>query len=668
MHKVFSATWRTLLILTFVFSTVFSTVFIPQKTVSAATAGDVITPSGAGFTAINGKDFLYYGGTLNGRPYYLNGTNHAFWWDGSEWVLTSYNDLVSTISGTPPTYTAPPPTNPIYTNPSDTLVPPPDGWVTSNPAYQPVPELSGAGILTVTIEQATGQADPATTSPVNFTAVFSQPVSDFTTGDVSLSGTAGPTTGTVTGSGTTYNIAVSGMTNEGTVIASIEADVATTANGDKNFASTSTDNSVSYDASAPTVTINQSSTQLDPTDTSPILFDVVFSENITGFSDTDVNIVGIAGTETIIVTSTGTGDTYTVEASGMVDGETVTATILANVVQDAVGNNNEASTSTDNSVSYDSTPPTIIFGASTVPANQSTLTTGPTQIIIEFSESVTKTSAQDTANYLLVEAGVNRFFNTKACGAVPPDPGGLIPDDVQIIVNTATYNDVDPFSTTLEVNGGVPLPTGTYRLFICGTTSIENTVGVHLNNGVDSLLNFTVQTAASASALPATGFRHGEVTQLPNQPTAKAYADTAMTLEIPKLGVSMPIVGVPQSSSEWDVTWLGNSAGYLAGSAFPTWAGNTVITGHVWDAYNQPGAFAELKNLKYGDQVQIQAWGQTYIYEVRESKLVTTKNTNTVFQSEKYDWVTLVTCEFYNPFSGEYLFRRTVRAVLVSVQ
>ena len=57
-----------------------------------------------------------------------------------------------------------------------------------------------------------------------------------------------------------------------------------------------------------------------------------------------------------------------------------------------------------------------------------------------------------------------------------------------------------------------------------------------------------------------------------------------------------------------------------------------------------------------------------YTYEVRESNLVTVKNVNAAFQSETYDWVTLVTCEFYNPFSGEYLFSRAVRAVLVSVK
>ena len=106
----------------------------------------------------------------------------------------------------------------------------------------------------------------------------------------------------------------------------------------------------------------------------------------------------------------------------------------------------------------------------------------------------------------------------------------------------------------------------------------------------------------------------------------------------------------------------------LAGSAFPSWTGNIVITGHIWDAYNQPGIFSDLKTLKYGDQVQIQAWGETYTYEVRESKLVTVKNVDAAFQSEEYDWLTLVTCEFYNPFTGDYLFRRNIRAVLVDVR
>ena len=75
--------------------------------------------------------------------------------------------------------------------------------------------------------------------------VFSEAVTGFATGDVTLTGTAGGTKAvTVTGSGTTYNVAVSGMTGSGTVIATIAAARRTDAAGNANTASTSTDNTV----------------------------------------------------------------------------------------------------------------------------------------------------------------------------------------------------------------------------------------------------------------------------------------------------------------------------------------------------------------------------------------------------------------------------------------
>ncbi len=98
----------------------------------------------------------------------------------------------------------------------------------------------------VTINKAASQPDPAYTAPIVFQAVFSEPVSDFTSADVSLSGTAGATTATVTGSGTTYTIAVSGMAGQGTVTATIPAGVAHDAAGNANTASVGIDNQVLY--------------------------------------------------------------------------------------------------------------------------------------------------------------------------------------------------------------------------------------------------------------------------------------------------------------------------------------------------------------------------------------------------------------------------------------
>ncbi len=101
---------------------------------------------------------------------------------------------------------------------------------------------------TVTINQATGQADPTSAGSINFTVIFNEAVTGFATGDVTLSGTAGATTAAVTGSGTSYNVAVSGMTGSGTVTAVIAAGKAQDAAGNSNVTSTSTDNTVTYNA------------------------------------------------------------------------------------------------------------------------------------------------------------------------------------------------------------------------------------------------------------------------------------------------------------------------------------------------------------------------------------------------------------------------------------
>jgi Ca2+-binding RTX toxin-like protein len=114
----------------------------------------------------------------------------------------------------------------------------------------------------VTIDQASGQADPTSSSPIHFTAVFDEPVTGFEGSDVTLSGTAGATTAVVTeidppNDGTTYDVAVSGMTSDGTVTASIPADAAQDAAQNGNTPSTSTDNEVVFDAPniAPTVSV-----------------------------------------------------------------------------------------------------------------------------------------------------------------------------------------------------------------------------------------------------------------------------------------------------------------------------------------------------------------------------------------------------------------------------
>ena len=90
------------------------------------------------------------------------------------------------------------------------------------------------------------QTDPTNASPINFTVVFSEPVIDFTGTDVTLAGTAGATTAM---SPAADHLQCGGQRHDhaGTVIASIAAGVAHDAAGNVNTASTSTDNTVTFD-------------------------------------------------------------------------------------------------------------------------------------------------------------------------------------------------------------------------------------------------------------------------------------------------------------------------------------------------------------------------------------------------------------------------------------
>ena len=261
------------------------------------------------------------------------------------------------------------------------------------------------------------------------------------------------------------------------------------------------------------------------------------------------------------------------------------------------------------------------------------------------------------ANYLLVKNGPNQIFDTLSCAE------GLAPDDIQIAISSVEY---DSENNTSTIRLASRLPVGTYRLFVCGTTSIVYLAGNPINGGLDAIFNFTVHP--EPENLPETGFAQSKFTILPAQPEGLAYSNSGLILSIPSLGVQTAIVGVPHSGQSWDVSWLGSRVGYLYGSTYPTWQGNTVLTGHVWDADNTPGIFANLKSLRYGDLLQIFADGQIYTYEVRENRLVESGNVKKVMKHEELSWVTLLTCESYNADTSSYVYRRLVRAVLVSVE
>lgn len=102
----------------------------------------------------------------------------------------------------------------------------------------------------------------------------------------------------------------------------------------------------------PSVTVEQAAAQDDPAGTEPIVFEAVFSEEVTGFTDADVTLSGTAGATTADV-STADNITFTIEVSGMTSDGTVICSIGAAVCTSvANGTPNLASTSTDNTVTW----------------------------------------------------------------------------------------------------------------------------------------------------------------------------------------------------------------------------------------------------------------------------------------------------------------------------
>src|SRR5439155_16139955 len=165
---------------------------------------------------------------------------------------------------------------------------------------------------------------------------------------VQSGGVAGASITDVTGSGATYTVTANTGTGSGSLGLNLnDNDSIVDAGGNSLRASgggangSFTGQVYTIDKTGPSVTINQASTQPDPTGTAPIHFTAVFNEDVLDFGNGDVTITGTAGgTKTASVTDSGNHRTFDIEIGGMTTSGTVTAAIGANVAHDAPGNGN----------------------------------------------------------------------------------------------------------------------------------------------------------------------------------------------------------------------------------------------------------------------------------------------------------------------------------------
>ena len=255
---------------------------------------------------------------------------------------------------------------------------------------------------TVTIAPSTSGQTATNRSPIDFTVTFSEPVTGFTGSGVTISGTAFESAGTATVTaianavsgvkdGTTYQVAVSGMTTNGSVVLTVPANAAHDSSSDGNLAATG---SIAYNTTGPTVTVAPATSGQTATNSSIVNFTVTFSEAVTNFANGDVTLSGtadpssavVSGTHPVTVGSATYYTTYNVAVSGMTQNGTVTMTVAAGKADNAAGNPNKAAT-TPATVTYETTAPTAtiaLAGGQQVTTHDLTV-----NYVVTFSEPVT---------------------------------------------------------------------------------------------------------------------------------------------------------------------------------------------------------------------------------------------------------------------------------------
>ncbi len=277
--------------------------------------------------------------------------------------------------------------------------------------------------------------------------------------------------------------------------------------------------------------------------------------------------------------------------------------------------------------------------------------------LVTFTLTVTNNGNQTATDVVVVDplpSNMSVFSAVATSGTLTIIP----PRTVQVDIGDMDPNDVVTITIVARVNS-------------TGSPPIINQVELTTTSPTDFDPNnrSSVTLEVLQPSLPETGFAPGKLTRVPAQPPSIVYSTSEdLSLSIPSLKINLPIVGVPKSGDGWDVTWLGNRAGWLNGTSFPTWDGNSVITGHVYLSNGEPGPFLNIGKLRYGDRLVVHAFGKEYTYEVRSVRTIKSYETATALKHQDRPWITLLTCKGFNEDTGGYDLRTIARAVLIQVK
>jgi hypothetical protein len=314
---------------------------------------------------------------------------------------------------------------------------------------------------TVYVNVAQSQTSPSSAQFINFVANFSRAIAALPSSSVIINGTAGATLAFVTGWGREWSISISGMTQAGTVIVSIAHGLADTdLSADLSLPSRSSNNVVYYDNERAACNLVQAHGQADPTFIVPVFFTATFTKPIT--------LLQAGASSNVLITSSPVvdwpegsllmiGDTFgVVSVSGVAPigtSTTVSVKIPADIAVDISGNLNYGSLSTDNSVTIDRTPPTIIWQMTDAFTDglTSRVRVADTRLRILFSEPVSWSllSTIPARTHVGIAGSAVSVGHTGLSYSSPPLPSATVLGVYEVIV------DVRGLSLTGELNASL---------------------------------------------------------------------------------------------------------------------------------------------------------------------------------------------------------------------
>ena len=313
--------------------------------------------------------------------------------------------------------------------------------------------VPAAGTITLdtvapTVSVLNAPSSVTTTAVFNVTFEFSEDVTGFVLGDITIGNGTASNFVAVDGNTYTADITPSGT---GDITIDVAAGVASDSATNTNTAATTTTVTYAVDITPPTIDIQGEPTIVNSAAAYSVTFE--FSENVTGFALGDITVGNGTASNFIAVD----GNTYTADITPSGVGN-ITIDVAASVVQDTAGNNNTAATQAV--TVFDNVVPTMDIQGEPVIVNS----TAAYSVTFEFSETVTGFVIGDitvgngaASNFIAVDGNTyTADITPSGAGDITIDVAANVAIDAAANNNTAATQAVTTFDNvapSIDIQG-----------------------------------------------------------------------------------------------------------------------------------------------------------------------------------------------------------------------